>query len=338
MKSNKQNCWEFMQCGREPGGRNTRKQGICPAAADTAFNNFNQGINAGRVCWLVAGTFCGGKVQGTFAEKHLSCKQCKFYQKVHAEEGDTIQSIDNLNIFAATHIGRVRKVNEDRYLIKKLDDGTVLLAVADGLGGEAAGDYAAEIVRSRLAGLNQVPRGEEEQQLETLVKSADLAVYNEAGKDPDLEGMGTTLVCVLLRDGMVHWVHVGDSRLYVLRDRQLIRITEDQTFARFLVQEGEITPEQAPTHYSRHVLDQTVGCSICEPETGRLELKEEDLLILTTDGLHERIAADTMISILVAATDLETKAKSLVEAALDAGGKDNITIVIAERSSPQNIK
>jgi len=338
MKSNKQNCWEFMQCGREPGGRNTRKQGICPAAADTAFNNFNQGINAGRVCWLVAGTFCGGKIQGTFAEKHLSCKQCEFYQKVHSEEGDTIQSIDNLNIFAATHIGRVRKVNEDRYLIKKLDDGTVLLAVADGLGGEAAGDYAAEIVRSRLAGLNQVPRGEEEQQLETLVKSADLAVYNEAGKDPDLEGMGTTLVCVLLRDGMVHWAHVGDSRLYVLRDRQLIRITEDQTFARFLVQEGEITPEQAPTHYSRHVLDQTVGCSICEPETGRLELKEEDLLILTTDGLHERIAADTMISILVAATDLETKAKSLVEAALDAGGKDNITIVIAERSSAQNIK
>jgi len=321
-----------MKCGREPGGENARKQGLCPAAADTTFNNFNQGFNAGRICWLVAGTFCGGKAQGTFAEKHLSCKQCKFYQKVHAEECDTIQSIANLNIFAATHIGRVRKANEDRYLIKKLDDGAVLLAVADGLGGEAAGDYAAEIARSRLAGQSQVPRGLEQRQLEALVKAADLAVYNEAAKNPDLEGMGTTLVCVLLRDALAHWVHVGDSRLYVLRDRQLTKVTEDQTFARFLVEEGEITPEQVPTHYSRHVLDQTVGCGICEPETGQLEFREEDLLILTTDGLHDKIAANTMISILVAETDLETKAKSLVAAALDAGGKDNITIVIAKRS------
>jgi serine/threonine protein phosphatase PrpC len=84
--------------------------------------------------------------------------------------------------------------------------------------------------------------------------------------------------------------------------------------------------------HSRHVLDQTVGCSICEPETGCLEFKNEDLLILTTDGLHKKIAADTMISLLKADTDLETKAKSLVEAALDSGDKDNITIVIAERS------
>lgn len=332
MKSNKQNCWEFMECGREPGGKNTRKHSICPAAADTTFNNFNQGINAGRLCWLVAGTFCGGKVQGTFAEKHVSCKQCNFYQRVHAEEGDTIQSIDNMNIFAATHIGRVRKANEDRYLIKRLNDGSILLAVADGLGGEAAGDYAAEIVRSKLAGINQVPRGEEEQELEALVKAADLAVYSEAKRDPDIEGMGTTLVCVLLRDILAYWVHVGDSRLYVLHDEQLIKITEDQTFARFLVEEGEISPEQVPTHYSRHVLDQTVGCSICEPETGRLEFKGNDLLILTTDGLHKKIATETMISLLKAETDLETKAKSLVEAALDSGGKDNITIVIAERS------
>ena len=79
-------------------------------------------------------------------------------------------------------------------------------------------------------------------------------------------------------------------------------------------------------------MDQTVGCGICEPETGRLEFKKGDLLILTTDGLHKKIAAETIISLLVAETDLETKAKSLVEAALDSGGKDNITLVIAARS------
>ena len=320
-----------MKCGREPGGKEARKLGICPAAIETNFNGFNEGINAGRLCWLVAGTFCGGMVQGSFADKCVSCKQCNFYQTIHREKGTTAQSVYAFKIFAATHIGWVRKANEDRYFIKKLSDGAILLAVADGLGGEAAGDYAAEIIRSRLAGIDQITKGEEEQQLLALVKEADLAMYNEAENDPDLRGMGTTLVCALLREGFVHWVHVGDSRLYVLHDRQLTKITEDQTFARFLVEEGEITPEQVPTHYSRHVLDQTVGCGICEPETGRLEFSKGDLLILTTDGLHKIIATEIIISVLLDKTDLEIKAKSLVEAALDSGGKDNITIVIAER-------
>jgi protein phosphatase len=320
-----------MKCGREPGGAKARKLGICPAAANATFNGFNDGINAGRLCWLVVGTFCCGTVQGTYAEKCVSCKQCNFYQSVHREKETTNQSICSITIFAATHIGRVRKENEDRYFIKELDDGAILLAVADGLGGEPAGEYAAEIVRGRLAGIRQIAKGEEKHQLLNIVKEADLAVYKEAESDPDLRGMGTTLVCALLRDGVAYWVHVGDGRLYILRDGQLIKITEDQTFARFLVEEGEITPDQVSTHYSRHILDQTVGCGICEPEAGRLEFKKGDLLILTTDGLHETITAETMTAILVDDTDLETKAESLVQAALDSGGKDNITIVIAER-------
>jgi len=321
-----------MKCGRGPGGVKARSLGVCPAAVETNFNGFNEGINAGRLCWLVAGTFCDGTAQGSFAEKCVSCKQCNFYQTVHREKGTTAQSVYSFKIFAATHIGWVRKANEDRYFIKRLNDGAILLAVADGLGGEPAGDYAAEIVRGRLAGIRQITKGEEEQQLAAIVREADLAVYNEAESDPDLVGMGTTLVCTLLRDGFVHWVHVGDSRMYVLHDRQLIKITEDQTFARFLLEEGEITPEQVPAHYSRHVLDQTVGCGICEPETGRLEFKEKDLLILSTDGLHKKISTETIVSLLVDKTDLESKAKSLVEAALDSGGKDNITILLAERS------
>ena len=326
------NCWEFMNCGREPGGTKAQKLGICPAAKETGFNGFNQGINAGRLCWLVAGTFCGDTYQGTYADKYVSCKNCNFYKKIHSETGTTNQSIDSLKIFAATHIGLVRKANEDRYFIKKLKDGAILLAVADGLGGEPAGDYAAEIVRGRLAGIQRITKGEEAQQLTAFVKEADLTIYNEAENDPDLRGMGTTLVCALLRDGFVHWVHVGDSRIYVLHDHKLNRITEDQTFARFLVEEGEITPGQVPTHYSRHVLDQTVGCGICEPETGRLKFKKGDLLILTSDGLHKMIENKTMISLLMGDIDFETKTKSLVDAALDSGGKDNITIVIAEKS------
>lgn len=249
---------------------------------------------------------------------------------MNAKEGITNQITGKENIFAATHIGRVRKVNEDRYLIKELSDGSLLLAVADGLGGEVAGDYAAEIIRGKLAGINHIPKNEEQGFLENRVIDIDRAIKREAEKNPDLRGMGSTLVLVLLRDGCAYWVHVGDSRLYVLRERQLIQVTEDQTFARFLVEEGEILPEQVSTHYSRHVLDQCVGCGICEPETGRLEVQDKDILILSTDGLHKTISNETLLFHLNAEINLKTKAQNLIQAALDDGGDDNITLVIAE--------
>lgn len=87
MSRRKQNCWEYMQCGRQPGGRNISKSGVCPAAVDISFDGINRGKNAGRFCWAVAGTFCGGTVQGSFAEKRKSCLSCDFFNKVRTEEG-----------------------------------------------------------------------------------------------------------------------------------------------------------------------------------------------------------------------------------------------------------
>jgi predicted Ser/Thr protein kinase len=87
MSSKKQNCWEYMKCGRQPGGDQSDELGICPAAADDSYDGINTGKNAGRFCWAVAGTFCGGKVQGTFADKRESCLSCGFFNKVRAEEG-----------------------------------------------------------------------------------------------------------------------------------------------------------------------------------------------------------------------------------------------------------
>ncbi len=83
----KQNCWEFKKCGREPGGEKVKELGICPAATDTGCDTLNDGKNAGRICWALAGTFCGGKVQGSFAQKQVSCMSCEFYKKVKDEEG-----------------------------------------------------------------------------------------------------------------------------------------------------------------------------------------------------------------------------------------------------------
>ncbi len=83
----KQNCWEFKKCGREPGGEKVGELGVCPAATDVSCNGLNSGDNGGRICWAVTGTFCGGEVQGSFAQKQLSCMACDFFKKVKEEEG-----------------------------------------------------------------------------------------------------------------------------------------------------------------------------------------------------------------------------------------------------------
>ena len=232
--------------------------------------------------------------------------------------------------FGITHIGFVRKSNEDRYLIKKLKDESVLIAVADGLGGEVAGDYAAEIIRKKLASLDKISRNNVQLELDQLARVIDRTIYTKGQENIALEGMGSTLVCILLLDRIAYWVHVGDSRLYLFRNGTLTQITEDQTLARFLLEEGEITVEQLPTHYSRHVMDQCVGCGYVEPETGRLEFLAGDILMLSTDGLHRDITGNTIDTILNMDNNLEIKAKALVKAALDAGGNDNITVVLAQ--------
>jgi serine/threonine protein phosphatase PrpC len=236
----------------------------------------------------------------------------------------------NNKFFGITHIGLVRKSNEDRYLIKKLKDESVLIAVADGLGGEVAGDYAAEIVTEKLARLDSISRNNVQLELDQLARVIDRTIYTRGQENIALEGMGSTLVGILLRDRIAYWVQVGDSRLYLFRNGTLTQITEDQTLARFLLEEGEITAEQLPTHYSRHVMDQCVGCGYVEPETGRLEFLAGDVLVLSTDGLHRDITDDTIDTTLNMDSNLEIKAKALVKAALDAGGKDNITVVLAQ--------
>ncbi len=231
--------------------------------------------------------------------------------------------------FGRTHTGLSRKKNEDRYLIKKISGGSVLLAVADGMGGEVAGEYAAGMTINKMAAIRQNPI-ENERQLSQLVQEADRAIIDEVKKNSALEGMGCTITCALLRDGVIHWVHVGDSRLVVIRNQEVIQITKDQNMAQFLLEEGEITAEEARLHPSQNQLDQCVGCGDSKPDMGRLEIKAGNLLMLTTDGLHLQVPSETISSILTAPDDIETKAGLLIKAALDAGGKDNMTVLITE--------
>ncbi len=332
MNPRKLNCWEYKKCGREPGGSKADQDGVCPAAIQKTFDTFNHGINAGRICWLVAGTFCDGQLSGTFAEKIDTCRNCDFYKKIQADEHSFSIKEDNINLYAATHIGLVRKANEDRYLVKKFIDGSLLFAVADGMGGQAAGDQAAEILRGRLANMPLIPVGKEAEALSGLAVETDRILLETGERQKELEGLGTTLLCVFLRDGRAHWVHVGDSRFSILRRGKLLQITQDQNLARYLLEEGEITPEEVPEHYSRNILDQALGNAMEEPETGAELLETHDILLLSTDGFHNLVLPDAIISELQRNIELKNRADSLVKLALKRGGTDNITIVMVEMS------
>ncbi len=332
MKPLKQNCWEFKKCGREPGGNKADREGVCPAAMEKTFDSFNNGINAGRACWLVAGTFCDDQVSGTFAEKIDTCRNCNFYKKIQADEHSFCIEEDNINLYAATHIGLVRKANEDRYLVKKFGDDSLLFAVADGMGGQAGGDHAAEILRGRLANMPLIAVGKEAETLSKLAVETDRILIETGDRHEELEGLGTTLLCIFLRAGIAHWVHVGDSRFSIFRAGKLLQITQDQNLARYLVEKGEITPEEVAEHYSRNILDQAVGNAMEEPETGAEQLELEDILVLSTDGFHNLVLPDVIVSELQRKDQLKNRAASLVEFALKRGGTDNITIVIAELS------
>lgn len=332
MAKPKMNCWQYKKCGREPGGSMAAREGVCPAASGTIFNTFNNGINAGRSCWLVAGTFCDHQIMGTFAEKIDTCKNCSFYQKVQEEEHsfDTVQG--NISLYAATHIGHVKKANEDRYYCKRFSDNTLLFAVADGLGGQAAGDFAAEILRGKLANMPLIATGKEEEVLSALAVETDGFILAAAEKDTTLEGMGTTLLCVFIREGRASWVHVGDSRLAVYRDGALSQLTEDQNLARYLVEEGEITPEEVADHYSRNILDQALGSLLDEPETGSVKLEPGDILMLSTDGFHNLVLPEQIVAELLNSTELKPTTDLLVKIALNRGGMDNITLVMVKYS------
>jgi protein phosphatase len=230
---------------------------------------------------------------------------------------------------ARSHRGWLRKNNQDRYVIHPLEDGSVLLAVADGLGHGKGAGLAADFLRQALERIAAIPSGEERRTLLELAKTLDGQIRDRAEKTTDLNGMGSTLVAVLIRDRTAWWVHIGDSRLYRYRNNRLAQITEDQTLSRYLVEEGELTPEQVPVHYSRMVLDQYVGCGYCAPETGSFAIRPDDWLMIISDGVYRHLESREMSSVLNRTGNIEEKVEHLVQAVLTRGGKDNLTVLMA---------
>ena len=236
-----------------------------------------------------------------------------------------------MQLFAQTHQGLKRPSNQDRHLLLELPGGRALPAVADGMGGMAGGEVAAQMAVDLLA-QSMDPPPQDHPALGELFARICRQVHQRAQADPELEGMGTTLTAVLAGPRRVDWAHVGDSRLYRWRRKRLEQVTRDHTAAAFMVEEGMIKAEDAAGHPARHMLFDCVGCGDCTPDTGWFQPGPGELLLLTSDGLHGKAAPGDMERVLASGESLPQRLQGLVELALAAGGGDNITVVGLELS------
>lgn len=227
-------------------------------------------------------------------------------------------------------MGPVRGTNQDRYGIRSFPDGTVVMGLADGLGGEPGGEMAARHV---MESLENRPGPEDKNTAAGLVdffQRMDREIVAMAAQEEVLSGMATTLILVAVKGGQAVFAHSGDSRLYHYRAGNLTQITQDQTLARFLMVEGEISGDEARTHYSRNVPDQCLGCRDPVPETGEIRLETGDILVLMSDGVHGAVEKAAMAHILLTEESIRRVADRLIGLALAAGGKDNMTVVLGK--------
>ncbi|MEW2630271.1 Stp1/IreP family PP2C-type Ser/Thr phosphatase [Streptomyces sp. NPDC048389] len=233
----------------------------------------------------------------------------------------------SLRFAAGSHKGMIREGNEDSGYA-----GPRLLAIADGMGGQAAGEVASSEVISTLVTLDDdVPGSDILTSLGTAVQRANDQLRMMVEEDPQLEGMGTTLTALLWTGQRLGLVHVGDSRAYLLRDGVLTQITQDHTWVQRLVDEGRITEEEATTHPQRSLLMRALGSGDhVEPDLSIREVRAGDRYLICSDGLSGVVSHQTMEETLASYQGPQETVQDLIQLALRGGGPDNITCIVAD--------
>ncbi|WP_433870746.1 PP2C family protein-serine/threonine phosphatase [Saccharopolyspora sp. CA-218241] len=230
-----------------------------------------------------------------------------------------------LHYAARSDRGLVRSNNQDSVYA-----GPRLLALADGMGGHAAGEVASKVVIAALAPLDDDEPGDDLLgQLRDAVMAGNGAIAELVSGDPDLEGMGTTLTAVLFAGTRLGLVHIGDSRAYQVRDGELTQITHDDTFVQSLIDEGRITEEEAANHPQRSLLLHALTGHEVEPSLAIREARAGDRYLLCSDGLTGPVSTETIADALRIA-DPQQCADRLIELALRGGGPDNVTVIVAD--------
>ena len=230
-----------------------------------------------------------------------------------------------------TDIGK-RAHNEDSYLLPPTGCETCLFAVADGMGGHAAGAVASKLLVDGLSGSPiQFEPGREIEQLKGAIERVNLNVYETAEDDIALRGMGSTLVCALILGNQYIAANVGDSRLYHFDGESITRITTDHSLVEQLVLKGAITKKQARFHPQRNIITRAMGISpVVDVDLFERDWAPGDMLLLCSDGLHGSVEEEDIAEVLQSDLNLETKCELLTRRALNNGGTDNITIILIQ--------
>ncbi len=251
-----------------------------------------------------------------------------------------------VDMHAAVDAGRARSNNEDSVAI---DPGAALAVLADGMGGYNAGEVAANMatsfIRTELGrwlreASSQASDAEVRRAMDICVDNANRAIYSASNTHPQYAGMGTTLVVAVFRDGKLLLGHVGDSRCYRLRAGRLQQLTRDHSLLQEQIDAGLITPEQAAFSANKNLVTRAVGVEdTVLLETHQHDLQGDDLFLLCSDGLSDMLD-DAQIAQLLLAPDaqesLERTSRALIAAANDAGGKDNISVILVRASGGAN--
>ncbi len=261
-----------------------------------------------------------------------------------------------IETFGRTDVGTVREHNEDNFLVANLDTGDrsllpenrvhrlssvgSLFVVCDGMGGAAAGEVASGMaVDAIYQKMREIPQPQTRRQLaERLYAALDFAnagIWETAQKNRQQTGMGTTCTAAALNDGILLVAQVGDSRAYLVRNQRLVQLTKDQTLLHRLLELGQLTPEEAARFEHNHVILQALGVrSAVEPVISVVELRQNDMLLLCSDGLNDALSDDQVLSIILGTPGQEPVevCRALTSKACENNAHDNVTVIFCRFS------
>lgn len=253
-----------------------------------------------------------------------------------AEECRNPKETDFMKSFGITDKGKVRKENQDSYIIENCDRrNSAVIAICDGMGGAKAGDLASQLAcKAFVSGVYEAlisPKFYTEN-IEKILKAscadANGVVYEYSGFDPNYNGMGTTLVGGVISKRKAHLVNVGDSRAYLISDSGIKQITRDHSYVNELIAMGAIKPEEAPNHPNKNVITRALGVDRkVEADYFSTDLRRGDCILLCSDGLSNMVTDEEIFAVFKANHKPEHICRTLLGMTLDRGAKDNVSVV-----------
>jgi serine/threonine protein phosphatase PrpC len=242
--------------------------------------------------------------------------------------------------FGITDTGRMRTNNEDAFIAEKvLQDRYIAACVIDGVGGYAGGEVAAAIARQSILDYFTVPSGDVLTMMREAFAVANQKIGAEKEKKPEYESMACVVTMALVDTAAktFYYAHIGDTRLYLMRDNSLVKISKDHSFVGYLEDSGRLSEEEAMQHPKRNEINKALGFdpqfNIADVETGSSPFLPGDVLLLCSDGLTDMLRSSEITAVLANDKPLEAKGKELVQRANDQGGKDNITVVLVRNNA-----